>query len=526
MRIEQLQARSDQQTADRCQRRLDRHGRGGAHARAACDRQRRFRRAAGRVRLRRAARRRQGHGEVRCQLARQRRATFRLGGARRHARARREGRRLLEIEPGAGRVLGLLSIAQLPRRLTLDFRDFFSKGFAFNRIDGHVRFAGGSARSDDLVIDGPAAEIDIRGAADLRAQTFDQTIEVLPKAGNLLTVGRRDRRRPGRRGDRRGRERGAEEAAGPAGRQDLSRDRAVEGSQGRSDHASRAAPQGRPQRDRPTMPPNRLSRGRSVAVTLRLKHSSRQSLQRRSRCHRPDRIPMTLPLATRRNPPAAARRPRHRRPRTRLRHAARPGHRFRRPVFPARAARELDGRGRHRQGRRAFDRAGRRRARDQRREDRLRLFRRNQRRRAARSGEVRARDRARRLGRMRRARWCAAAAARCIAAEDPIDAHRQRGQGRSAARDRQAAARRRSARAAGDGEPGRRRRHRAGRAQRRRARRRRAAAGALQRAGDRRTERPPRERLRRRRRALFVRGAARRRQAAKHSRAKRCARRW
>ena len=97
--------------------------------------------------------------------------------------------RLVEIEPGGtGRVLGLLSVAQLPRRLTLDFRDFFSKGFAFNRFEGAVQFGGGSARSDDLAIDGPAATINIRGAANLRAQTFDQTIEVLPKAGNLLTA--------------------------------------------------------------------------------------------------------------------------------------------------------------------------------------------------------------------------------------------------------------------------------------------------------------------------------------------------
>jgi uncharacterized protein (TIGR02099 family) len=96
--------------------------------------------------------------------------------------------RLVEVEPGAGRVLGLLSIAQLPRRLTLDFRDFFSKGFAFNKLSGTVSFGGGSARSDDLAIDGPAARINIRGAANLRAQTFDQTIEVLPKAGNLLTA--------------------------------------------------------------------------------------------------------------------------------------------------------------------------------------------------------------------------------------------------------------------------------------------------------------------------------------------------
>jgi uncharacterized protein (TIGR02099 family) len=101
--------------------------------------------------------------------------------------AAREGQ-LVEVEPGAGRVLGLLSLAQLPRRLTLDFHDLFSKGFAFDRIDGDVRIGGGQARSDNLVIDGPAAEIRIRGAADLVAQQFDETIDVFPKAGNLLTV--------------------------------------------------------------------------------------------------------------------------------------------------------------------------------------------------------------------------------------------------------------------------------------------------------------------------------------------------
>jgi len=101
--------------------------------------------------------------------------------------AARDGQ-LLEVEPGAGRVLGLLSLTQLPRRMMLDFRDFFSKGFAFNHIDGNVRFGAGVARSEDMVIDGPAAQIKIRGNTDLRAQRFDQTIEVLPKSGNVLAV--------------------------------------------------------------------------------------------------------------------------------------------------------------------------------------------------------------------------------------------------------------------------------------------------------------------------------------------------
>lgn len=115
-------------------------------------------------------------------------ADFQLGTMAGSLKLDARNGRLLEIEPGAGRVLGLLSLAELPRRLTLDFRDFFSKGFSFNRMGGTVRFADGSARSDDLRIDGPAAGIEIRGTANLRAQRFDQTIEVRPKAGNLLTA--------------------------------------------------------------------------------------------------------------------------------------------------------------------------------------------------------------------------------------------------------------------------------------------------------------------------------------------------
>ncbi len=95
---------------------------------------------------------------------------------------------ILEVEPGAGRVLGLLSVAQLPRRLMLDFRDFFSKGLAFNQAEGRVAFGDGLARTDRLGMQGPAADIAIRGQADLRAQQFDQTIEVNPRSGNLLTV--------------------------------------------------------------------------------------------------------------------------------------------------------------------------------------------------------------------------------------------------------------------------------------------------------------------------------------------------
>jgi len=115
-------------------------------------------------------------------------AGFNLAGLQGDLHLSARDGQLLEVEPGAGRVLGLLGVAQLPRRLMLDFRDFFSKGFAFDRIEGSVAFADGHARTEGMLIDGPAAEIRIRGNADLRAQRFDQTIDVSPKSGNLLTV--------------------------------------------------------------------------------------------------------------------------------------------------------------------------------------------------------------------------------------------------------------------------------------------------------------------------------------------------
>ncbi|MGV8959334.1 MAG: YhdP family protein [Stenotrophomonas sp.] len=115
-------------------------------------------------------------------------AEFALGNLQGTLAVNARNGQLLEVAPGAGRVLGLLSVAQLPRRLMLDFRDLFSKGLAFNEIDGQIRFADGMATTDKVSIEGPAADIVIRGQTDLRAQQFNQTIDVNPRSGNLLTI--------------------------------------------------------------------------------------------------------------------------------------------------------------------------------------------------------------------------------------------------------------------------------------------------------------------------------------------------
>lgn len=95
--------------------------------------------------------------------------------------------RLLDVEPGgSGRVLGLISLTEVPRRLLLDFSDVFAKGFAFNSAHGNFLFNDGKARTDNLRIDGPAAEIRISGTTDMRGQAYDQRVEVLPKASGVF----------------------------------------------------------------------------------------------------------------------------------------------------------------------------------------------------------------------------------------------------------------------------------------------------------------------------------------------------
>jgi len=93
-----------------------------------------------------------------------------------------------EASPGAGRLLGLVSLNSIPRRLRLDFSDVFGEGLSFDRVAGRFELAGGVARTDELRIDAPAAEILVHGRADLSARTYDQTLIVRPGVSSALPV--------------------------------------------------------------------------------------------------------------------------------------------------------------------------------------------------------------------------------------------------------------------------------------------------------------------------------------------------
>jgi len=96
--------------------------------------------------------------------------------------------RLNEVEPGAGRVFGLLSVVALPRRLALDFRDVLEEGFTFDEITGTFRLEDGAAYTCDLSLKGPAADIGIVGRAGLVDRDYTQTAIVSANVGNTLPV--------------------------------------------------------------------------------------------------------------------------------------------------------------------------------------------------------------------------------------------------------------------------------------------------------------------------------------------------
>jgi uncharacterized protein (TIGR02099 family) len=95
---------------------------------------------------------------------------------------------LEEVKPGAGRVFGLMSVAALPRRLALDFRDVFGKGFAFDKISSTFTLVDGDAYTCDLALEGPAADIGIVGRAGLVESDYEQIAVVSANFGNALPV--------------------------------------------------------------------------------------------------------------------------------------------------------------------------------------------------------------------------------------------------------------------------------------------------------------------------------------------------
>lgn len=87
---------------------------------------------------------------------------------------------LLQVEPGAGRLLSLLSMQHLLRRLTLDFRDVLAKGFRFDSFNAQSRLESGVLRVEKTALAGSAATVVTSGDVDLVNNILDLKALVLP----------------------------------------------------------------------------------------------------------------------------------------------------------------------------------------------------------------------------------------------------------------------------------------------------------------------------------------------------------
>lgn len=94
----------------------------------------------------------------------------------------------VKVEPGIAKLLGILSLQSLPRRISLDFRDVFSEGFAFDGIVAPVRIERGIASTDNFRMAGPSARIVMTGEVDLSRETQNLRVRVSPHLSEAASL--------------------------------------------------------------------------------------------------------------------------------------------------------------------------------------------------------------------------------------------------------------------------------------------------------------------------------------------------
>ena len=92
-----------------------------------------------------------------------------------------EAGQFLKADPGLAKLLGVLSLQSLPRRLSLDFRDVFTEGFAFDFVRGDITIQQGIAATNNLQMKGVNAAVLMEGKADLARETQDLKVVVIPE---------------------------------------------------------------------------------------------------------------------------------------------------------------------------------------------------------------------------------------------------------------------------------------------------------------------------------------------------------
>src|SRR5476651_486042 len=88
----------------------------------------------------------------------------------------------------AGQLLRLVSFDALLRKLQLDFSDTFGKGFYFDSIKSTAWIKEGVVHTDDLLVDGLAADIAMTGSVDLVNQRLNMEAVIAPEISATVGV--------------------------------------------------------------------------------------------------------------------------------------------------------------------------------------------------------------------------------------------------------------------------------------------------------------------------------------------------
>lgn len=97
--------------------------------------------------------------------------------------------RLMEVNPGqTGRLLGLLNLAALPQRLSLNFGDVFDKGFAFNDMKSRFQLRDGNIYTQDTHISGSSANMSITGRVGMVARDYDAQVTIVPQVQSTVAI--------------------------------------------------------------------------------------------------------------------------------------------------------------------------------------------------------------------------------------------------------------------------------------------------------------------------------------------------
>ena len=92
-----------------------------------------------------------------------------------------ESGQFLKADPGAAKLLSVISLQSLPRRLNLDFRDVFSKGFAFDEVTANARIANGIMTTENLKMNGVNATVLMDGSVNIAEESQDLHVVVIPE---------------------------------------------------------------------------------------------------------------------------------------------------------------------------------------------------------------------------------------------------------------------------------------------------------------------------------------------------------